>query len=164
MYRLIVIVAVLLLPACASLGTFQPKPQLYAGKFTGDHVSLARCVIDRLRSDTRWVINGLGYAVRRYPDIRATEVYAYPIGLTPGIYARNWPTNPDAVGIYADPVPKVMAYAGSTYTGPNYSFLLMIKRTDNESVLATLKGNEYEGNIAWEALKACSSSFQGTSE
>jgi hypothetical protein len=163
MNKLIVILA-LLLSACAGLGTFKPKPQLYAGKFTGDHASLASCVINKLRSDTRWVINGLGYDVRRYPDIEATEVYAYPLGLLPGMYARNLPTNPDAVGIYAAPVPKVRAYAGSTYTGPDYSFLLMIKRTDNESVRATLRGNEYEGSIAWESLKACSSPLPGTSE
>lgn len=153
-----IVILALLLSACAGFGIFKHKPQIYADKFTGNHASLASCVINKLRSDTRWVINGLGYEVRRYPDIDATEVYAYPLGSLPGTYARNLPTNPDAVGVYADPVPKVRNYVGSTYTGPDYSFLLMIKRTDNESVRATLRGDEYEGSIAWENLKACSSS------
>ena len=106
----------------------------------------------------------IGYPVgNQRPGIRdATisghRVYAYPLGALPGMYARTLPTNPDAVGIYAEPVPKVRNYVGSPYTGPNYSFLLMIKRTDNESVRATLRGDEYEGSIAWENLKACSSS------
>ena len=157
MNKLIVILA-LLLSACAGFGIFKHKPQLYADKFTGSHASLASCVINKLRSDTRWVINGLGYEVRRYPDIDATEVYAYPLGALPGMYARNLPTNPDAVGIYAEPVPKVHNYVGSTYTGPDYAFLLMIKRTDKDTVRATLRGDGYEGGIAWENLKACSSS------
>jgi hypothetical protein len=39
---------------------------------------------------------------------------------------------------------------------PDYSFVLTLKRTDDETVVATLNGKKYEGGIAWEKLKACS--------
>jgi hypothetical protein len=154
MNKLIVILA-LLLPACASLG-IKDTTQTYGAKFTGEHSALARCVVAKLQSDSRWLITELGYDVRRYPDIRATEIYAYPFSALPGTYARNWPTNPDAVASYAPPVPKVHAYKQSADASPAYSFVLMIKRTDDATVFATLNGKKYQGDIAWEKLKACS--------
>ena len=158
MNKLIVILA-LLLPACASLG-IKDTTQTYGAKFTGEHSTLARCVVAKLQSDSRWLITELGYDVRRYPDIRATEIYAYPFSALPGTYARNWPTNPDAVVSYAPPVPKVHAYKQSVAAGsegePAYSFVLMIKRTDDATVFATLNGKKYQGDIAWEKLKTCS--------
>ncbi|SFW23372.1 hypothetical protein SAMN05216414_10771 [Nitrosovibrio sp. Nv17] len=145
----------LLLSACANSGTFQHKPQRHADRFGGNRAALADCTIGRLQADSRWVISGLGYEVRSYPDIDATEVYAFPLGALPGTYPRNMPTNPDAVGVQEKPVVKVLDYAAHPYTGPSYSFLLMLKRIDDDSVLATVKGNEYEGGIAWESLAAC---------
>lgn len=146
--------ATCLLSACASLG-LEDKTQTYGGKFTGKHSALARCVVDSLRSDSRWVISGMQYDIRRYPDIEATEIYAYALGSLPGTYARNSPTNPDAVVNRTGPVPQVRAYTG-TYTGPEYLFDLMIQRTDNATVVARLNGKKYESDIAWEKLKACS--------
>lgn len=154
MNRIIVILA-LLLSGCAGVGV-KDEIRTYGAKFTGTHAALARCVVDSLRSDSRWIISELQYDVRRYPDIEATEIYAYPLGLLPGTYARNSPANPDAVVSYAAPVPKVQAYRQSPEAGPGYSFVLMIKRTDNATVFATLNGKKYRGDIAWEKLKACS--------
>lgn len=152
------VILALLLSACAGLGGVKDKTQHYGAKFTGSHAALARCVVNSLQSDSRWVIKGLQYDVRRYPDIEATEIYAYPQGSLPGTYARNSPENPDAVPSYlAPPVPKVQAYRGAAaYTGPDYSFNLMIKRTDSETVRATLKGNEYVSGVAWAKLEKCS--------
>lgn len=154
MHRIIVILA-LLLSGCAGID-MKDQTRTYGAKFTGNHAALARCVVDSMQSDSRWIITELQYDIRRYPDIEATEIYAYPLGLLPGTYARNSPANPDAVVSYAPPVPKVYAYKQSPEAGPGYSFVLMIKRTDNATVVATLNGSKYRGDIAWEKLKACS--------
>ncbi len=39
-------------------------------------------------------------------------------------------------------------------------FTLLLKRADNTTVLAALKGNKYEGRIAWESLQACASAVK----
>ena len=147
----------MLLTGCASIGSVKDKPQLYDSKFQGNHSSLARCVVDRLQADSRWVINSLQYKMWEYPDIEASEIYAHALHSLPEMYARISPTNPDAVINYSAPQPEIRAYAQSAYTGPEYAFVLLLKRTDAATVLATLKGNKYEGRIAWENLQACAS-------
>ena len=92
--------------------------------------------------------------------MEATEIYAYPRGTLPGTYARNSPDNPDAVISYSYTTPQAKVYASrqDTDTGnvyPNYSFDLMLKRTDNATVVATINGKKYESGVAWDALKAC---------
>lgn len=159
MKKSIVIIA-MLLTGCASVGSVKDKPQLYDGKLQGNHASLARCVVDRLQADSRWVISSLQYKMWEYPDIAASEIYAHALHSIPDMYARNSPTNPDAVIDYSAPQPVIRAYAQSAYTGPEYAFTLLLKRTDNATVLATLKGNKYEGRIAWESLQACASAVK----
>ncbi|SEL29413.1 hypothetical protein [Nitrosovibrio tenuis] len=148
-----------LLSACASIG-LEEKTETYGAKFTGNHNTLARCVVNSLQSDSRWLIRGLQYDVRQYPGIEATEIYAYPSGSLPGTYARNSPENPDAVISYNPPVPVTHTFSPaanySRKAAPGYSFLLTLKRTDNSTVVATLAGKRYEARIAWEKLKACS--------
>lgn len=150
-----IVVLAILLSACAGVGTIKDKPQLYAGKFKGNHPSLARCVVDRMQADSRWVIRELQYKMWLYPDIEASEIYAYALSAIPDMYARNSPLNPDAVVSYAKPAPEIRAYTDSAYTGPVYAFVLLIKKTDDATVVATLKGDKYEGRIAWESLQAC---------
>ncbi len=159
MKKFIVVIA-MLLPGCASIGSVKDKPQLYDGKLQGNHASLARCVVDRLQADSRWVISSLQYKMWEYPNIAASEIYAHALHQIPEMYARTSPLNPDAVFDYSAPQPVSRAYAQSAYTGPEYSFTLLLKRTDNTTVLATLKGNKYEGRIAWESLQACASAVK----
>ncbi len=154
MKKFIVLIA-MLLTGCASIGSVKDKPQLYDGKIPGDHAGLARCVVDRLQADSRWVINSLQYKMWEYPDIAASEIYAHALHQIPEMYARSSPLNPDGVFDYSAPQPVIRAYSPSAYTGPEYAFTLLLKRTDNTTVLATLKGNKYEGRIAWENLQAC---------
>ena len=155
---LIPLLPALLLTGCAGLGLKEPR-QTYGAKFTGTHTALARCVLNELRSDSRWLIRGLQYDVRTYRDMEATEIYAYPRDSLPGTYARNSPENPDAVLSYNVPQPKVHPSRRATDTGgdlnPNYSFALMLKRTDSETVFATINGKKYESDVALNALNAC---------
>lgn len=159
MKKLVVIVA-MLLTGCASIGSVKDKPQLYDGKLQGSHASLARCVVDRLQADSRWVISSLQYNMWEYPDIAASEIYAYALHQIPDMYARSSPLNPDAVFDYSLPQPVVRAYAQGAYTGLEYAFTLLLKRADDTTVLATLKGNKYEGRIAWESLQVCASAVK----
>ncbi|MBA4143405.1 MAG: hypothetical protein H0X43_10490 [Nitrosospira sp.] len=151
--------AAILLSACVGTGLKETR-ETYGAKFTGEHSALARCVVDKLQSDSRWLIRALQYDIRRYPRIEATEIRAYAPGILPGIYPRNSPDNPDAVISYASPPHKVHVYKSDAQAGhgadPNYSFLLMLKRTDPETVVATLNGKRHESGVAWEKLKACS--------
>ncbi|SFO27433.1 hypothetical protein SAMN05216332_109104 [Nitrosospira briensis] len=153
------LLAACLLSACAVIG-LKEKTGTHGAKFTGDHAALARCVTGKLQTDSRWMIRALQYDVRRYPDLGATEIYAYPAGSLPGTYPRNSPSNPDAVISYAPPVAKIHSSRPNADTNsdvsPGYSFVLTIKRTDNATVFATLNGKKYEGEIAWEKLKGCS--------
>ena len=45
-------------------GTRFKVRETYGAKFTGTHPVLARCVLNELRSDSRWLIRGLQYDVR----------------------------------------------------------------------------------------------------
>lgn len=152
-----------LLSACANLG-LKEQTQAYGGKFEGNRSALSRCVVDKLQSDSRWVIRGFQYETWAYPDIEATEVYGYSLNDVPGIYARTSPANPDSVGTYPGmaagmPIPKTHVYRKNAGTrpdiNPNYLFILTLKRADAETVVATLNGKRYESNIVWEKLKAC---------
>jgi hypothetical protein len=158
-----------LLSACANLG-LKEQTQAYGGKFQGNRSALSRCVVDKLQSDSRWVITGLQYETWTYPDIEASEVYGYSMNDVPGIFARNSPANPDAVGTYPGtptgmPIPKTHVYRKNAGTppdiNPNYLFILTLKRTDAETVFATLNGKRYESDIVWEKLKACADSLSG---
>ena len=155
---LIPLLPTLLVAGCAGLGLKETR-ETYGAKFTGTHQVLGRCVLNELRSDSRWLIRGLQYDVRTYRDMEATEIYAYPRDTLPGTYARNSPENPDAVLSYTAPQPKIYASRQDTGAGhgvyPNYSFDLMLKRTDNATVVATINGKKYESDAAWDALKAC---------
>lgn len=155
---LIPLLPALLLTGCAGFGLKETR-QTYGAKFTGTHIILARCVLNELQSDSRWLIRGLQYDVRTYRDLEASEIYAYPRDSLPGTYARNSPENPDAVLSYNAPQPKVYESRRDTLAGsdvnPNYSFALTLKRTDSETVFATINGKKYESDAAWNVLNAC---------
>ncbi len=147
-----------LLAACAGLG-WEESAFTHGGKVSGNLAALARCTVDQLQSDSRWIIRTLQYQVFSYPDIAAMEIYAYPEGALAGTYARNSPSNPDAVIRYGPPTPLIHpGKPGSNAdkeVDPDYSFVLTLKRTDNATAFATVSGRKYESRIAWETLGAC---------
>ncbi|MBN9133909.1 MAG: hypothetical protein J0H48_11180 [Nitrosospira multiformis] len=148
-----------LLAACAGIG-WEESSFTHGGKVGGNPAALARCIVDQLQSDSRWMIRTLQYQVFSYPDIAAMEIYAYPEHALAGTYARNSPSNPDAVIRYGLPTPIIHpGRPGGTAdkeVDPDYSFVLTLKRTDNATAFATVSGRKYESRIAWDTLKACS--------
>lgn len=148
-----------LLAACAGIGWEGPS-STHGGKISGNLAALARCTVDKLQSDSRWMIRTLQYQAFSYPDIAAMEIYAYHEGALAGTYARNSPSNPDAVIRYGLPTPMIYpGKHGSTAdkeVDPDYSFVLTLKRTDNATTFATISGRKYESRIAWDTLEACS--------
>ena len=52
------LLSALLLTACAGFGLNETR-QTYGAKFTGTHPVLAKCVLNKLRSDSRWLIRAL---------------------------------------------------------------------------------------------------------
>lgn len=152
----VLILATVFLTACASLIDLSEKPLIHEEKFAGNHSTLASCVISRLHADTRSFMHILQFKYRQYPAIEASEVYAQDTRYMHNIYARNSPTNPDAVLDYIDPNPEILPHAqGSVYTGPRYAFVLTIRKIDDTTVSATLKGDQYTGGIAWQMMKMC---------
>lgn len=155
-----IIATAMLMAACATIDEPREKPVLYTGNVTGNHAELALCVTKRLQADSRWPVRMLQFRNRSYQAIDASEIIAYDVRLMPGTFARNIPTNPDAVMDYhAYPRLEVVhSYDESTeaYTQPGYRFSLMIKETEAASATATLKGDRHLGNIAWQHLQACS--------
>jgi hypothetical protein len=88
--------------------------------------------------------------------MEATEIYAYPRDSMPGTYARNSPENPDAVLSYNAPQPSLTSDTDAGgHVNPNYSFALVLKRTDSKTVVANINGKKYESDAAWNVLKAC---------
>ncbi|MEI8385127.1 MAG: hypothetical protein WCF51_04070 [Nitrosomonadaceae bacterium] len=150
-----IVLICILATGCAGIITVKDKPQLYDVKFKGSHTHLSHCLVNKLRSDTRWVINSQQFNMWEYPDIAASEIYAYALHALPEMYARISPLNPDAVFNSSAPQPIVRAYANTPYVGPEYSFTLLLKQVDSTTVSALLKGEQYEGLIAWEGLQAC---------
>jgi hypothetical protein len=145
-----------LLAACAGIG-WEESSFTHGGKVSGKLTALARCTVDQLQSDSRWMIRTLQYQVFSYPDIAAMEIYAYPEGKLAGTYARNSPSNPDAVIRYGLPTPII--HPGSSAdkeVDRDYSFVLTLKRTDNATAFATISGRKYESRIAWAMLEDCS--------
>jgi hypothetical protein len=72
------------------------------------------------------------------------------------MFARISPLNPDAVFDNSPPQSVISTHADGPYVGPEYSFTLLLKQVNNSSVTAILKGEKYEGRIAWEGLLKCS--------
>jgi hypothetical protein len=154
----IIVILVVFLTACASVDEPEKKSTPYEKSFVGNHVTLALCMTKRLQMDRRWSMRMLQFRNRIYQDTEVSEILAYDMRLLPGIYARNSPTNPDAVMDHVSPTPEVAhTYdrTDKTYFEPAYRFSLIMKGTDTTAVTAKLKGNQHLGSIAWKHLQVC---------
>ncbi|WP_430232827.1 hypothetical protein [Nitrosomonas communis] len=156
MTKRMIVILVLILAACTSIRGPKEQPWIYEEPIAGNHVDLARCVVARLQADSRWSIRMLQFSNRLYQDIDASAIYAYDTRFLPGIFARNSPTNPDAVFEYVAPNPGIRSYhQDSAEVEPAYAFVLMIKNMSDNRTMATLKGNKHVGGIAWQHLQTC---------
>lgn len=148
--------AVFFLSACASFIDSKEKPQRYEEKLAGEHSALASCVFSKLQLDSRSFMRMLQFRNRQYPDVNASEILALDTRYLPNMIATYSPTNPDAVLIYGGPNPEILPYAHRNKGNESvYAFVLMLKKMDDTTVDATLKGDQYLGDIAWRMLQAC---------
>jgi hypothetical protein len=159
MKKLILSIAILiLLAACASVDRPKERPMIYEDNLAGNHTELALCVIKKLQAESRWSVRMLQFRNRVYQDIEASEIIAYDMRLMPGIYARSLPTNPDAVMEYIYPsLETVNSYneGDDAYSKPAYRFSMLLKEIDTTSIVASIRGDKYLGEIAWKCLEAC---------
>ena len=145
-----------LLSACAHLVDSEEKPQLYEEKFAGEHSVLASCVANKLQSDSRWAMRLLQFRNRKYSDVDASEIHAFDTRYLPNITASYSPTNPDAVLIYTGPNIEILPYAQRNIKEESaYAFALMLKKINDATVNATLRGDPYVGEMAWRILQSC---------
>ena len=153
---LLVFLTVFFLSACAHLIDSVEKPQWYEEKIAGEYVALASCVFNKLQSDGRSFMRNLQFRNRRYSDIDASEIDALDVRYLRNMVATYAPNNPDAVPIYAGAATKTLPYASrNTNHESAYAFALMLKKIDDTTVNATLKGDRYFGDIAWKILQTC---------
>lgn len=153
---LLVFLAVSFLSACAHLIGSKEKPQWYEETLAGEHAVLASCVINKLQSDGRSFMHILQFRNRRYSDIDASEIAALDTRYLRNMVATYAPTNPDAVLIYAGTATETLPYAHRNANNESaYAFALMLKKIDDTTVNATLKGDRYFGDIAWKILQTC---------
>lgn len=148
--------SVLFLSACVGFINTKNKPLLYQQTLPGDHFAVARCVENKLLTDSRRFMRVLHYKFRVYPDIDTSEIHAYDTRFLPYVYASNSPHNPDGIQDYIGPspevIPNVKKVIGAEYI---YAFALTIQQRSETKVEVTLKGNKFIGGIAWNYLQTC---------
>ncbi len=149
----------LLLSACASLIDSRDKPQLFEEKLAGEHATLAACVAGKLQSDGRSFMRMLQIRNRHYPDLETSEIHAYDTRYLHNVYAAYAPSNPDGILFYGEPVAEVSSAAQRAENDRSiYAFVLTLRKSDDKTVNATLKGEPFTGKIAWQILQRCTTS------
>lgn len=150
-----------LLIACTHLSGPVEKPQRYSESFAGDHQVLARCVTEKLGSDSRSFMRILRFRNILYSDKNTSEIYAFDTRYLPGIFASNSPTNPDAIVDFHDASPEVQTYDQRNENSQKvHAFALSLDQTDQRNILATLRGESYFSDIAWRMLQSCTAAIQ----
>ncbi len=145
-----------LLIACTHFSGPAEKPQRYSESFAGDHQVLARCVTEKLGSDSRSFMRILRFRNILYSDKNTSEIYAFDTRYLPGVFASNSPTNPDAVVDFYDANPEIQTYGQRTENSQKvHAFALTLDQTDQYSVQAILRGESYYSDIAWRMLQSC---------
>ena len=98
----------------------------------------------------------LQFRNRKYSDVDASEIHAFDTRYLPNLVATYSPTNPDAVLINTGPTTETLPYARrNTNNESVYAFALMLKKIDDTTVNATLRGDPYVGGMAWKILQSC---------
>ncbi len=144
------------LAACSHFSAPVEKPQRYAESFAGDHQVLARCVTEKLSSDSRSFMRIMRFSNIMYSDKNASEIYAFDTRYLPGVFASNSPTNPDAIVDFHDATPEVQTYDQRNVNNQNvHAFALGLEQTDQRSVQAIMRGDSYYSDIAWKMLQSC---------
>jgi len=158
---IIISIIILLVSACAGSINSKEKPLLHETTLHGEHTQMARCFVNRVSADPRSFMRIFHYKSRIYPEIATTEIHAYDTRFLPYVYASNSPQNPDAIRDYITPSPEVMNNTqhliGAEYI---YGFAFTLQQTDESTVVVSLKGTRYVGDIAWDYLQGCATKVQ----
>lgn len=154
---LIAFYAACFVSACVHRISPLDKPHLYEENFVGEHLVIANCLAGKLQSNSGWALRTLQFKNRRYVDVDASEVFAFDTRYLPNIVAAYSPANPDAVIVDVVPDVEVLPYAHrNIHDEAVYTvFAILIQKIDDAMVNATLRGDQYQGDIAWKILKGC---------
>lgn len=132
-------------------------------QFSGEHTTLAKCVINKLRSDGKRALHYLHFKHREFLDREASEVIALDTRYLSNIYPAYAPSNPDAVqisgGLYTEFVETVSykTRGADEKSQMAFNFSLLLEKSDYASTTASLSGDYYTGEIGWKILESCAS-------
>ena len=116
----------------------EQTPQSFNQQFSGEHAALAKCVVTKLQSDGKRALNDLQFKHKQFSDKEASEVLALDTRYLSNVYPAYAPSNPDAVKTTRD-----------------FTFSILLEKNDYASVMATLDGDRYTGQMAWKILEFC---------
>lgn len=151
------LLAVFYLTGCVNLSGPEVNIQLFEQDLNGKHAALAGCVAHQLQRDGRGVLRLLQIRNRQYPGIGTSEIYAYDTRYLRNVYAAYAPSNPDGILLYGEPAVEVLPVSQRDQSDQQASvFVLTLRQIDDDTVIASLKGDSLVGPVAWELLQRCS--------
>ena len=145
-----------------TLQTSEETPRNFNQHFSGEHTALAKCVINKLRSDGKRALHYLHFKQREFSDREASEILALDTRYLSNVYPAYAPSNPDAVqisgGLYTE-ITETLSYEAraSEKNQMAFTFSLLLEKNDYASTTATLEGDHYTGEIGWKILESCAS-------
>lgn len=145
-----------------TLQTSEETSRNFNQQFSGEHKALAKCVINKLRSDGKRALHYLHFKHREFSDREASEILALDTRYLSNVYPAYAPSNPDAVqisgGFYTESIETYSHEARLNERNQMaFTFSLVLERSDYASTTATLDGDRYTGEIGWKILESCAS-------
>lgn len=138
-------------------GEVAQAPQSFNQQFSGEHAALAKCVVTKLQSDGKRALNDLQFKHKQFSDKEASEVMAMDTRYLTNVYPAYAPSNPDAVKTIGDLHSETITSDQSSAEKKQmaYTFSILLEKNDYGSVMATLDGDRYTGQMAWNTLESC---------
>lgn len=106
----------------------EETPQDFNQQFSGEHTALAKCAINKLRSDGKRALHYLHFKHREFSDREASEILALDTRYLSNVYPAYAPSNPDAVqisgGLYTETLSYEARASEKSQTAFTFSLLL----------------------------------------
>ncbi|GKS68170.1 hypothetical protein W03_01740 [Nitrosomonas sp. PY1] len=143
-----------------ALKASRETPQNFNQQFPGEHSVLAKCTVNKLRSDGNRALYYLHFKYREFSDREASEIVALDTRYLSNIYPAYAPSNPDAVqisgGFYTESIETYSHEARlNERSQMAFVFSLVLEKSDYASTAATLDGDLYAGEVGWKVLESC---------